>query len=143
MTLKFYKNCLSLYCQHKILHEVNQTMDILEFITEHVLGAILTAIGGILLLYWRKLKTLKKNIEISLEALQAIIRADLIKSFLYAERRKYVTLEEHEAICMLFQVYHALGGNGTLNSLKKQFENIRIVKDEYEGDHLEHEQHEQ
>lgn len=87
-------------------------------ILQIVLGTIIPSIiGGILGFITAKLKKSKKKDIAIEEAVQALLRNELIRGYREYKTKKEMTILDRENIEAMFKQYKNLGGNGTVKEL--------------------------
>ena len=59
--------------------------------------------------------------------IQAILRDRLLKTFQYCRRQGYANADDRQNFENLYQQYHALGGNGVMEDVRKKFFNLPLL----------------
>lgn len=108
-----------------------------EFIVKYWLEFLFSLIIGIIGYFVKKIKKKqeeqakkqeeqeKKNKAIE-NGVQALLRNELIKNFRIYKANGEITLLDKENMEHLFEQYFALGGNGTMHDVYKEFQEIPI-----------------
>lgn len=100
-------------------------------ILQIVLGTIIpTAIGGVLGFITAKLKK-SKNKDIAIEeAVQALLRNELIRRYREYKAKGEMTILDRENIEAMFKQYKNLGGNGTVKELMDELLEVptKVIK---------------
>ncbi len=66
--------------------------------------------------------------------MQAMLRAEIIRSYYHYAERGWITLHGLEAITQAYQAYHDLGGNGTVTKLVEDLQELP-VREKEENEH--------
>lgn len=73
-----------------------------------------------------RLDKIDAKLESQGQATKNIIRYRLIKNMRHAIRRGYTSSSELQEMCNLYDSYHELGGNGTVDKVYNDFINLKI-----------------
>lgn len=87
-------------------------------------------VGTYLLCRVKKLKDKQNAAEVRQTALedgvQALLRAEIIRSYDKYHDQGYITLHGKEAMEKAYTAYHDLGGNGTITGLMETIKNMEV-----------------
>lgn len=61
--------------------------------------------------------------------MQAMLRAEIIRSYYHYSERGWITLHGLEAVELAYQAYHDLGGNGTVTKLMGDMRDLPVQEE--------------
>lgn len=114
-------------------------MEILSLVLASGIGAgIMTIIQMILKRHWDKqdkeAEEERKKREINPELIEAIININRVQTIEFVRshgkvfiERGEISLDDKETIQEMFDCYHALGGNGHLNTVMEEIDKLKVV----------------
>lgn len=91
----------------------------LHSVLPSILSALAGALVGALITFWKKSHTEERALR---EAVKGMLRKMLADDCDKYELRGYCSLDEKEEAQMLYDNYHALGGNGTGTAIIKKIQ---------------------
>lgn len=95
--------------------------------TSQIVAAVITAIvTAIVTAAIAAIRSTAKH-QTALDAgMQAMLRAEIIRSYYHYSERGWITLHGLEAAEQAYQAYHDLGGNGTVTKLMKDMRDLPV-----------------
>lgn len=96
---------------------------VIKWAVPFLLGTIITAIIGFIKSLYSKNKALEN-------AVQALLRNELIKQYRIYEEKGEISILDKENITHMFEEYQNLGGNGTVKKMYDELLNLhtKIIK---------------
>ena len=89
-----------------------------------ILGA--SIIAGFRVLYKRQKKAEKRQ-EALESGMQAILRDRILTSYYHYHERGNITVHGLENVNLMYESYHALGGNGTMTTLVNAMREMEVI----------------
>lgn len=97
---------------------------ILSFIAKWWIEWALGIIAAALICYVRGVKKKQDALK---AGLQALLRAEIVRSYDKYSERGSITLHGLEAVDLMYKSYHALGGNGTITKLMDDMRELPVL----------------
>lgn len=111
-------------------------MPLQEFILQHVveliLSTVITGLGVVCKILWKKLKDKEKDDDTQREGLLSVLHLVLYREAMDHIEAGYITTEDLKHVEYIYKNYHALGGNGTGTALYQRVLKLQIK--EKDGD---------
>lgn len=101
---------------------------ILQHVVELILSTVVTGLGVVCKILWKKLKEKEKDDDAQREGLLSVLHLVLYREAMVHIEAGYITTEDLKHIEYIYKYYHALGGNGTGTALYQ-----RVLKLPIEG----------
>lgn len=96
---------------------------ILDYAAKWWLEWLFGLVAAAFICYIRSVKKKQSAFEVGL---QALLRAEIIKSYDKYSERGTITLHGLEAVNLMYESYHALGGNGTITTLMGNMKELPV-----------------
>lgn len=94
-----------------------------DYIITFLLGAGLAGLSA-----W--VVSLKKKVKATQTGMQALLRADIIRSYDKYTDQGYCPIYARDALEKEYESYHALGGNGTITDLWERIQRLPTEKED-------------
>lgn len=95
-----------------------------DYIITFLLGAGLAGLSA-----W--VVSLKKKVKATQTGMQALLRADIIRSYDKYTDQGYCPIYARDALEKEYESYHALGGNGTITDLWERIQRLPTEKEDH------------
>lgn len=106
------------------------TGNLIELASEWWLTWLFGIVGAWLIWKVKQLKAKQSAADVRQKALeegvQALLRAEIIRSYDKYHDQGYITLHGKEAMEKAYTAYHELGGNGTITGLMESIKNMEV-----------------
>ena len=107
------------------------TFDLITDLFFKVASVVVPALLGWL---WANIKDLKKSREAERQGLMALLHDRILQGYNYHEAKGYYDFDSRKALDVLYNAYHALGGNGLVDEAMSRLRDLPYGLPEVEDD---------
>lgn len=101
----------------------------MEFIVKYWLEFLFSLVIAFIGYVAHKLGRYYKTIETSVTGVRVLLKTRIIEEYNHVKQAQCISMYQKQTILELYQEYKKLGGNGLIDDIMEQIDNIPISKD--------------
>lgn len=102
----------------------------MEFIVRYWIEFLFGILISLVTLFMKKLSDYKKVLASTTKGVEVLLKSKIIENYNIYKSRGKISIYEKEIMNELYIEYHNLGGNGVIESLKKDLEKLPLSSKE-------------
>ena len=102
----------------------------MEFIVHYWIEFLFGILISLLTLFMKKLSDYKKVLSSTTKGVEVLLKSKIIENYIIYKSRGKISIYEKEIMNELYIEYHNLGGNGVVESLKRDLEKLPLSSKE-------------